>query len=135
MRRTGVALCAVLGVSCHRPGEAAPSSLISYEDVAKRGALIARVTASRYMPPWHGDTDYGGFVGERRLTDAQIATIAAWVKAGMPRGDERRLPKLPAFAADNWQLGKPDLILEMPAGFEVRATGPDVFRRLVVGGW
>ena len=57
-------------VTCHRPGEAAPFSLISYEDVAKRGALIARVTESRYMPPWHGDTDFGEFVGERRLTDA-----------------------------------------------------------------
>ena len=56
-------------VTCHRPGQAAPFSLISYEDVAKRGALIARVTESRYMPPWHGDTDFGGFVGERRLTD------------------------------------------------------------------
>src|SRR5687768_14316339 len=119
-------------VACHRPGEAAPFSLISYEDVAKRGALIARVTASRYMPPWHGDTDFGGFVGERRLTDAQIATIAAWVQQGMPRGDERRMPKLPQFAADGWQLGKPDLVLEMPASFDVRATGPDVFRNFVI---
>lgn len=50
-------------VTCHRPGEAAPFSLISYEDVAKRGQLITRVTASRYMPPWHGDTDFGEFVG------------------------------------------------------------------------
>ena len=119
-------------VTCHRPGEAAPFSLISYEDVAKRGALIARVTGSRYMPPWHGDTDFGEFVGERRLTDAQIATIAAWVTQGMPRGDERRMPKLPAFAAEGWQLGKPDLVLEMPAGFDVRATGPDVFRNFVI---
>jgi hypothetical protein len=119
-------------VTCHRPGEAAPFSLMSYEDVAKRGALIARVTASRYMPPWHGDTDFGGFVGERRLTDAQIATIGQWVKQGMTRGDERRMPKLPEFAADGWQLGKPDLVIEMPAGFEVRATGPDVFRNFVI---
>jgi mono/diheme cytochrome c family protein len=119
-------------VTCHRPGEAAPFSLMSYEDVAKRAALIARVTASRYMPPWHGDTDFGGFVGERRLTDAQIATIAEWVKQGMTRGDERRMPKLPEFAADGWQLGKPDLVLEMPAGFDVRASGPDVFRNFVI---
>ena len=42
-------------VTCHRPGEAAPFSLISYEDVAKRGALIAKVTESRYMPPWHAE--------------------------------------------------------------------------------
>src|SRR5262245_1593188 len=67
-------------VTCHRPGEAAPFSLISYEDVAKRGALIAKVTASRYMPPWHAEPGYGEFVGERRLTDAQFATIGTWVK-------------------------------------------------------
>ena len=75
---------------------------------------------------------FGGFVGERRLTDAQIATIAAWVKQGMPRGDERRMPKLPEFPADGWQLGTPDLVLEMPAGFDVRATGPDMFRNFVI---
>ena len=119
-------------VTCHRAGQAAPFSLISYEDVAKRGALIARVTESRYMPPWHGDTDFGGFVGERRLTTEQIATIGAWVKQGMPRGDERRMPKLPEFAAEGWQLGQPDLVLEMPAGFDVRATGADVFRNFVI---
>jgi hypothetical protein len=119
-------------VTCHRPGEAAPFSLISYEDVAKRGTLIAHVTASRYMPPWHGDTEFGGFVGERRLSEAEIATIGQWLKEGMPRGDERRMPKLPEFAAVGWQLGTPDLVLEMPAGFEVRATGPDVFRNFVI---
>jgi mono/diheme cytochrome c family protein len=118
--------------TCHRPGQAAPFSLLSYEDVAKRGALIARVTASRYMPPWHGDTEFGGFIGERRLTDAQIATIGTWVTQGMARGDERRMPKPPAFAADGWQLGTPDLVLEMPEGFDVRASGPDVFRNFVI---
>ena len=72
-------------VTCHRPGEAAPFSLISYEDVAKRGALIAKVTAARYMPPWHAAHGYGEFADERRLTDAQIAAIGEWVKQGMPR--------------------------------------------------
>ena len=66
-------------VTCHRPGEAAPFSLISYEDVAKRADLIAEVTGSRYMPPWHAAHGYGEFVGERRLSDAQIAAIGAWV--------------------------------------------------------
>src|SRR5947208_1210268 len=74
-------------VTCHRPGEAAPSSLISYDDVKKRGALIATVTAKRYMPPWHATHDYGEFSDERRLTDAQIAEIDQWVKQGMPEGD------------------------------------------------
>ena len=119
-------------VTCHRPGEAAPFSLISYEDVAKRGALIAKVTESRYMPPWHAEPGYGEFVGERRLTDAQIATIGAWVKQGMPRGDETKMPKLPEFPPDGWRLGQPDLILEMPIAFEVPASGPDVFRNFVI---
>src|SRR5688572_27109477 len=81
-------------VACHRPGEASPVSLTSYVDVAKGGALIARVTTPRYMPPWHAETGFGEFVGERRLTDAQIATIAEWVTQGLPRGDEGRMPKL-----------------------------------------
>ena len=117
--------------SCHRPGEAAPFSLLSYEDVARRGALIAQVTASRYMPPWHAAAGYGEFVDERRLTDAQIAAIARWVKDGMPRGDMRRMPALPPFPPDGWRLGQPDLVLQMPA-FDVPADGPDVFRNFVL---
>jgi mono/diheme cytochrome c family protein len=118
-------------VTCHRPGEAAPFSLISYEDVKKRGALIAAVTKSRYMPPWHAAHGYGEFADERRLTDPQIAAIGAWVSAGMPQGDPAKMPKLPEFA-DGWHLGKPDLVLEMPAGYDLPASGPDVFRNFVI---
>jgi mono/diheme cytochrome c family protein len=118
-------------VTCHRPGQAAPFSLISYEDVAKRGALIAKVTASRYMPPWHAAHGYGEFAGERRLTDQQIAAIGEWVRQGVPRGDGSKMPKLPEFT-DGWHLGKPDLILEMPVGYTVPASGPDQFRNFVI---
>jgi hypothetical protein len=119
-------------VSCHRPGEAAPFSLLTYEDVAKRAALIARVTESRYMPPWHAEAGYGEFVGERRLTAEQIAAFAEWARSGMPRGDARKMPAPPAFAGDGWRLGKPDLVLQMPEGFDVPASGPDVFRNFVI---
>jgi hypothetical protein len=118
-------------VTCHRPGEAAPFSLISYEDVKKRGALISTVTKSRYMPPWHAAHDYGEFKDERRLTDEQIATIASWVQQGMPEGDPAKMPRLPQFT-EGWHLGKPDLILEMPAGFDVPASGADVFRNFTI---
>jgi mono/diheme cytochrome c family protein len=118
-------------VTCHRPGEAAPFSLISYEDVAKRGALIAKVTAARYMPPWHATHGYGEFAGERRLTDQQIAAIGEWVKQGMPKGDSAKMPRLPEYA-DGWHLGKPDLIVEMPVGYDVPAAGPDQFRNFVI---
>ena len=118
-------------VTCHRPGEAAPFSLISYEDAYKRAKLMARVTTSRYMPPWHAEPGFGDFLDERRLTEAQIDQIAAWVKQGTPRGDARKMPKLPVFT-DGWQLGKPDLVLEMPEAFEVPADGPDIYRNFAI---
>ena len=118
-------------VTCHRPGEAAPFSLISYDDVKKRGSLIATVTKSRYMPPWHAAHGYGEFADERRLTDAQIGMIDQWVKQGMAEGNPSKMPKLPQFT-DGWHLGKPDLIVEMPAAFDVPASGPDVFRNFAI---
>jgi hypothetical protein len=118
-------------VTCHRPGQAAPFSLISYEDVKKRGNQIVKVTGSRFMPPWHAAHGYGDFKDERRLTDEQIATLAEWVKQGMPQGDPARLPKVPSFP-EGWHLGTPDLVLTMPAGYELPASGPDVFRNFVI---
>ena len=118
-------------VTCHRPGEAAPFSLISYDDVKKRGALIARVTQTRYMPPWHAAHDYGQFAGERGLTDAQIGKIADWVNQGMPEGDRSKAPSAPQFT-EGWHLGMPDLILEMPSPFDVPASGADVFRNFTI---
>src|SRR5215471_35949 len=82
-------------VVCHRPGEAGPFSLMSYDDVKKRGPMIAAVTKSGYMPPWHAAPGYREFKDERRLTDAEIAAIDAWVKQGMPRGDPAKMPSLP----------------------------------------
>ena len=80
-------------VTCHRAGEEAPFPLITYDDVAKRAKLIAKVTQSRFMPPWHAVHGYGDFRDERGLTDAQIATIRDWVGAGWceapPRGCRR----------------------------------------------
>ena len=73
-------------VTCHRPGQAAPFSLITYDEAKKRGNQIVKVTASRFMPPWHAAHGFGEFKDERRLTDEQIATLGEWVKQGMPPG-------------------------------------------------
>src|SRR5262249_25762714 len=118
-------------VTCHRPGEAAPFALITYDQVRKKGRQIAKVTASRYMPPWHAAHGFGEFADERRLTDDEIATIGAWVGHGMLEGDRTRMPALPTFP-DGWHLGTPDLVLKMPAGFDVPASGPDVYRNFVI---
>src|SRR5579871_1421033 len=117
--------------SCHRPGEAAPFALLTYSDAAKRAALIATVTASHYMPPWQPEPGYGKFQDERRLTAAQIATLRQWADAGAPEGNPAQLPPAPKFT-EAWQLGPPDLTVEMPHPFTVPAAGPDLYQCFVI---
>ena len=109
--------------ACHRPGGVAPFSLLTHQDAAKRAALIAKVTASRYMPPWLPVAPR--FHDQRRLTAAEIATIGRWAATGAPEGDPAQTPPAPRFA-EGWQLGKPDLEAEMRAEFAVPAEGPDL---------
>jgi len=120
-------------VSCHRPGQAAPFALISYDDVRRHGSDIADVTADRYMPPWHAARAEGfpAFQDERRLTDANIATFRSWVDAGMPSGDLSRAPKPPVFPS-GWALGTPDLVLKLPRPVDVPAEGPDLYRNVMM---
>jgi hypothetical protein len=116
---------------CHRAGESAPFSLTSYQDVAKRGALIATVTEKRVMPPWHAAPASVTYRDERRLTVEQIALIRAWVNQGMPEGDHAEAPALPSFPA-GWQLGQPDLIVTFPHAYRIPASGPDIYRDFVI---
>src|SRR5688500_16289372 len=74
-------------VTCHRPGEVAPFTLTSYKDAKKRVNQIVEVTQDRQMPPWKAAPGHGEFVGSRRLSDEQVATIKAWADAGAPEGD------------------------------------------------
>ncbi len=112
--------------ACHRPGQAAPFSLLGYEDVAKRAQLIRAVTQTRYMPPWHAEPGYGSFKGERRMLDTEIELIAKWVDTGTPEG-QGSPPEPPEFAAD-WTLGEPDLVVSMAEPFTIPADGPDIYR-------
>lgn len=116
--------------SCHRPGEAAPFALLSYEDAAKKGKMIAKVTASHVMPPWKAEPASYPYRDERRLTESEIALIQAWVKADMPEGGGEK-PEPPKFAS-GWPLGEPDLVVEMPAAYHVPADGPDTYRNIAV---
>ncbi|MDZ4658346.1 MAG: tetratricopeptide repeat protein [Bythopirellula sp.] len=116
--------------NCHRPGEAAPFSLLTYEDAQTRAGQIAEVTASRFMPPWLPEVGHAVFDGERRLSDEELVVLAAWAGAGAPAGDPSDAPAPPQFAM-GWQLGQPDLILESPA-FELPAAGADQFRNFLL---
>ncbi len=116
---------------CHRPGEAAPFSLLTYEDVKRHAAQIAAVTKRRYMPPWLPEPGYGDFVEERRLSDAQIQLIQDWVKEGSPAGSSANAPQIPQFTSE-WRLGKPDLELHVPQAYQLAAGGPEVFWNFVI---
>ena len=116
---------------CHRPGEVGPFSLLSYQDAAKRAADLVQVTSSREMPPWKPEPGFGEFHDVRRLTEAELKTIADWAQAGAPEGNPKDLPPPPKFA-EGWQLGQPDLVLEAPAPFEIPASGEDVYRCFVI---
>lgn len=115
---------------CHHPGEVAPFSLLSYENVAKRAKLIQKVTSERIMPPWKGREAHGTFIGDRRLNDEQIALFSRWVAQGTPEGASGDLPALPQFP-EGWKLGKPDLTIVMDAPYDVPAEGDDIYRNFV----
>ena len=116
---------------CHHPGEVAPFPLLTYQDAAKRAKLIASVTARRYMPPWQPEPGFGAFQGERRLGDADIATLRRWAEAGAPQGDPAHIPPPPHFP-EGWQLGTPDLTVRMPKPFAIAADGPDQYMCFVI---
>jgi len=121
--------------TCHRPGEVAPFSLLTYRDAAKRAKQIAAVTQSRFMPPWKAEPGYGSFQNERRLTDGQIAMLGEWAANGAPEGDAGgdpgAKPAAPVFA-EGWQAGQPDKVFTLPEKFSLAADGPDQYRCFVV---
>ena len=116
---------------CHRPGQSAPFSLLTYEDVSRHARQIAEVTGDRLMPPWQPEPGFGEFRDDRRLTEAQIALIDRWVKNGKPRGRPEDLPE-PMEFPDGWELGEPDLVLEIPHTFTIPASGPDIHQHIVL---
>ena len=73
-------------ITCHRPGEIAPMSLMTYAEARPWARGIKAKVASREMPPWFADPRYGKFRNERGLTQEQIDTLVAWVDAGSPQG-------------------------------------------------
>src|SRR4029079_3429885 len=117
--------------TCHRPGEAAPFSLMTYDDVKRRGMLIAKAVCSRVSQLWKAVAGDFAYKDDRRLSESEIDTIKRWVDAKMPEGDPAKLPAMPAFTP-GWQLGPADLVVTMSEPFEVPAYGPDVYRNFVV---
>jgi hypothetical protein len=116
--------------SCHRAGEIAPMSLMTYKESRPWAKAIAAKVADGTMPPWHADPRYGKFVGERRHTDQQTSTIARWVAAGAPEGNAGDLPSPPVYN-DGWNI-TPDVVLSMQEDYPIPATGEIPYQYLEV---
>jgi hypothetical protein len=98
---------------CHRPGEIAPMSLLTYNDARPWAKSIREKVANRDMPPWHADPKYGEWRNDRRISQEAINTILAWVNNGAKEGDPKDLPPMPEYTP-GWRIGKPDQIFSAP---------------------
>src|SRR5271169_3946091 len=96
---------------CHRPGEAAPMSLLTYESARPWAKAMKAAVLSRKMPPWFADPQYGHFVNNPRLPDADVQTIVEWVDAGAPEGDPKDKPA-PREWREGWNI-KPDVVVSL----------------------
>jgi hypothetical protein len=107
---------------CHRPGEVAPMSLLTYSQSRPWAKAIKTAVLTKKMPPWFADPRYGHFSNDVSLTQRDIETLVAWADAGAPEGKHSDLPK-PVSFEQGWSIGKPDLVLEMPKALPIPATG------------
>jgi tetratricopeptide (TPR) repeat protein len=112
--------------SCHRPGEAAPFSLLTYADVKKHARQIVEVTRSRSMPPWLPEPQDLKFADELRLSDSEIALIGKWVEQGESEGNPADLPPQPKFV-EGWRLGQPDIVLSATKPLTLPPQGTDTY--------
>jgi copper type II ascorbate-dependent monooxygenase-like protein len=108
--------------TCHRPGEIAPMSLLTYEDARPYAKAIRDEVGEGHMPPWHADAPAGTFENERRLTTDERQTLLDWVAGGAPKGDPKDLPPEPQYT-EGWQVGKPDVVFEMSEDYRIPAEG------------
>ncbi len=106
---------------CHRPGEIGPMSFLSYESTRPWAKAIKAAVATKKMPPWFADPRYGHFANEKRLSDADAATLVAWADRGAPEGDVKDQPA-PVQFRDGWNI-HPDLVFQLPKPLKIPAKG------------
>jgi mono/diheme cytochrome c family protein len=111
---------------CHRAGESAPFSTMSYKDVRPWAKSIKEKVSNRTMPPWHADPHYGAFKNDRQLSQKEIDTIVAWVDAGAPEGNAKELPPAPKFT-EGWNMPTPDMIITLPEEYQYK-PGADEYQ-------
>ena len=116
---------------CHHSGGSGPFPLTTYAQARRWASTIETVTQSRYMPPWLPEPGHGDFADSRRMSPDEIALLKQWADSGAPEGNPAEAPATPTYKSD-WQLGPPDLILEVESPMQVPASGTDLFRNFIL---
>jgi hypothetical protein len=119
-------------VTCHRPGEAAPFSMLTYEETKPWAGTIKMVVSQKIMPPWFADPRYGHFANERSLSAEEIRTLANWVNAGAQKGAAEDMPPPPKSYVEGWGIPSPDVVLQLPKPFSVPASGVMDYQYVIV---
>jgi hypothetical protein len=107
---------------CHRPGEVAPMSFMTYDQVRPWAKAMKTAVVTKKMPPWSADPHYGKFSNDRSLSQEDMVTLVAWVDGGAAAGNPKDAPT-PRQYTEGWQIGKPDVVFELPTPIDVPASG------------
>jgi hypothetical protein len=115
---------------CHRPGEIAPFSLLTYTEARPWAKAMKVAVVTEKMPPWFADPKYGHFANDRTLSQSDINTLVSWADTGAAEGDKKDAPPAITFP-EGWNI-KPDMVIEMPKDFHVKATGTINYQNILV---
>ena len=116
---------------CHRPGEVAPMSFMSYEQVRPWAKAIKTAVLTKKMPPWFADPHVGKFSNDRSLSQPEIDTLIAWIDGGVQAGNPKDAPA-PRHFAEGWTIGQPDQVFQMPVAIDVPASGVVDYTYIVI---
>src|SRR5262245_22146757 len=121
--------------NCHHAGAIAPMSLVTYEEARPWARSIKAKVVAREMPPWYIDKTMGvqHFANDISMTDDELNTIVKWVDAGAPQGNVADMPAPRKFEEkETWQIGQPDVIVNLPKDLIVPAVAPDRWPDILV---
>ncbi len=107
---------------CHRTGEIAPISFLTYQQTRPWAKAIKEAVLTRKMPPWFADPGYQRLNNDRRLSKEEIDTLVSWANEGAPEGEAKDKPA-PVQFAEGWSIGKPDMVVGFPHEVSIPATG------------
>jgi peroxiredoxin len=117
--------------TCHRPGQVAPFSLLTFEQARRWSSAIGEAVNDGRMPPWHADPNHGHFANDRSLTQAERSTLTHWIEQGSPPGELSQAP-VPPIYPQGWSIGTPDFVYEMSDSFAVQPEGTVPIQRFRV---